>query len=530
MEKENQIIEPKLIRKRLSKLKLRLKQVANAWTVYDYEAFLSFYVRIMPKIMNAERCTIYIIEMGTEKIWSVFGTGIEKMQIQPPRKGSIAGETISSGKGIIKNDLDKSEGYHSQVDAKTGFVTRNIVCYPIRNLTGYSVTGAIQILNKKSGSFTKENMDLLGEVANYLSTSIESILLNQEILRISSQLNNEYERFDKGYLLDTPFIAESPKIQEVLDKVHLVSDTPVNVLIQGENGTGKELIARMIHEQGMRRDASFVAVNCAAIPENLMESEFFGYEKGAFTGAFQQRKGRFEEANGGTLFLDEIADMPLSIQPKFLRIIQEGEGSRLGSNRLIRYDLRIICASNKDLRNEIEKGNFREDLFFRLFSVEINLPALRQRKEDIVPLSMAFIEDICKLFNKKTAGFSSDILNLFENYHWPGNIRQLRQEIERLVVLTPTGEQILPDKCSSELLAAANGICSSDLNFKDSLPDKVKELEIKLISGALKKTGGNRLKAANLLGITRQGLYKKLKRYGIGGANNKRHITLNGNL
>lgn len=515
MGKTPQKIKPILIRRRLAELKHRLKQVANAWTVDDYEAFLDFYVQILPKIMKAERCTIYIIEMGTDKICSMFGTGIRKEQIQPPRKGSIAGEVISTGKGTIKNDLETSPGYHTQMDAKTGFVTINSLCYPIKSLTGHGVTGAIQVLNKKGGPFIPQDMVQLEAVADYLSISIESIILNQEILRISNQLNKEYERFDKGYLIDTPFIADSPAMQEVIDEVESVSDIPVNVLIQGENGTGKELIARMIHEGGDRRDGSFVAVNCSAIPENLMESEFFGYEKGAFTGAAQRRKGRFEEASGGTLFLDEIADMPFSIQPKFLRAVQEREGSRLGSNKLIRYDLRILCATNKDLKAEIKKGNFREDLFFRLFSVEIRMPSLRARKKDIVPLSMAFLEDTCKLFNKKVAGFSPDVLDLFENYRWPGNVRQLRHEIERLVALTPAGELITPHKCSPEIHGPKDDILSDDLDLDNPLVHQVQQLEIRLISKALQQTGGNRLKAAKLLGITRQGLYKKMKRYQI---------------
>ncbi|MBU0987314.1 MAG: sigma 54-interacting transcriptional regulator, partial [Proteobacteria bacterium] len=237
---------------------------------------------------------------------------------------------------------------------------------------------------------------------------------------------------------------------------------------------------------------------------------------GAFTGAVQRRKGRFEEANAGTLFLDEVADMPLSIQPKFLRVMQEKEGSPLGSNKLVKYDFRVISASNKDLKTQLQNGNFREDLFFRLFSVEIRLPPLRKRKGDIITLCMAFLEDICNLFNKNIAGFSSDVLNLFENYDWPGNVRQLRHEIERLVALTPVDEFITLDKCSRELLSTNNGIQPSHLNFKIPLANQVEALEIKLISKALEETGGNRIKAANLLGITRQGLYNKLKRYGIG--------------
>ncbi|MBL7181080.1 MAG: sigma-54-dependent Fis family transcriptional regulator [Desulfobacterales bacterium] len=189
--------------------------------------------------------------------------------------------------------------------------------------------------------------------------------------------------------------------------------------------------------------------------------------------------------------------------------------NRLGSNELIRYNLRIICASNKDLRAEIHKGNFREDLFFRLFSVEIRLPALRERKGDIVPLSMSFLEDISNLFGKKIAGFSPEVLNVFENYSWPGNIRQLRREIERLVALTPQGELISPDKCSPELLTPPNQTLPESVRLDDSLGHQVQLLETRLIAKALQETAGNRLKAATLLGITRQGLYKKMKRYQI---------------
>lgn len=515
MNDRSKILKPLQIRNHLTKLKNRLRRAANSWTVDDYESYLDFYIRILPKILNAERCTIYIIEMGTEKICSMFGTGIQKMQIQPPREGSIAGEAISTGKGIIKNNLDESEGFHTQVDAQTGFVTRNSICCPIKSLTGHGVTGAIQLLNKHDGSFIEEDMLLLEKVAEYLSTSIESIMLNQEILRISNQLNKEYERFDRRFLLDTPFIAESPAIQEALDLVESVSNTPVSVLIQGENGTGKELIARMIHESSDRRDGPFVAVNCSTIPESLMESEFFGYEKGAFTSAVYRRKGRFEEAAGGTLFLDEISDMPISIQPKFLRAIQEEEGSRLGSNELIQYDFRILCASNRDLKTQLKAGAFREDLYFRLFSVEIRVPALRDRKADIIPLSTTFLDDICSRFDKTVKDFSPEVLKLFENYSWPGNVRQLRREVERLVALTPSGEVIMPDKCSPELLSNNGGYSPDPLTLGSSLPEQVKQLEIELINKALRETSGNRAKASSLLGITRQGLYKKLKRYGI---------------
>ncbi|MFC1837894.1 sigma 54-interacting transcriptional regulator, partial [Thermodesulfobacteriota bacterium] len=427
-------------------------------------------------------------------------------------------EVISSGKGVLVNDLEtRNGGFHTNVDGETGYSTRNMICAPIKSASTHGVTGAIQVLNKRlQGSFAKEDLAQLEEVANYLALSIENIIINQEIIRISSQMNREYERFEKDLSIDTLFIAESPAMREVLDLARLVSNTPVNVLLQGENGSGKELIARMIHEASDRRDKPFVAVNCASIPEHLMESEFFGYEKGAFTGADHSRKGRFEEAEGGTLLLDEIADMPLTIQPKFLRAIQEGEGSRLGSNKLIKYDFRIISATNKDLRKELEENRFREDLFFRLFSVEIRLPPLHDRKEDIVPLALAFLEEVSRRFNKKIAAFSPELLNLFEDYTWPGNVRQLRSEVERLVALTPEGSMIGPEKCSRELLSLSPPPRRRDDTITSlSIPDQVKSLEMKLIEKALADSNGNRVKAAEALGITRQGLHKKMKRYQI---------------
>lgn len=509
---------PELIRQRLTSLKFRLEQAIHAWTIDDYWALLEFYVDILPVIVPAERCTIFILEMGTEKICSMIGTGLQKMRIEPPKDKSIAGKVISTGQPMIAQDLDRSYGYHTEVDARTGFVTRNMVCAPIKSLTGHGVTGALQVLNRKDRkAFTAEDLDRVNDIAKHLSISIESILLNREIFRISSQLNREVERVDSGYFRDIPFIAESPAMKDILHQVRLVSATPVNVLIQGENGTGKELIARMIHEESNQREQPFVAVNCAAIPENLVESEFFGYEKGAFTGAQTTRRGYFEEASGGTLFLDEVADMPLSIQPKFLRAIQESEGYRLGSNRLITYNLRIISATNKDLKQEVDVTRFREDLFFRLFSVEIHVPPLRERKEDIAPLAFAFLEDVCRRFEKKVAGYSSEVLNLFETAHWPGNVRQLRREIERMVVLTPDGEPITLDKCSKELVKSVSKTVTeaSSGSLYLPLPEQIRSLEVSLIHKALQEAGGNRTRAAELLGITRQGLHKKIKRYGI---------------
>ncbi len=502
------------VSQKLNDLKMRFEQVNRVWTVNDYESLLKFYIEIVPKIMDTELCSIFFVEPNTGRLCLKYSSDLKENEIIAPNEGTVVGEAISSAKFIISNDLEKSS-YHKELVSKTKFMTRNLICAPIKSLTKKGITGAIEVLNKNGGGrFTSKDGELLQEIADYLSMALENIQLNQEILQISNWLNCE---IDKIWKEDVEFIAKSSVMKNVLNTVRLVSKSPVNVLIHGESGTGKELIARMIHKGSNRKDKRFVSVNCAAIPENLMESEFFGYEKGAFTGAVSSKKGFFEEANGGTLFMDEIREMPMVIQPKFLRVLQEGEGYRLGSNKPVRYDLRIISATNKDLHKEVENSMFREDLFYRIFSVDIYIPPLRERCEDIFPLTLFLINDVSKRFKKRIAGFSPEVLDFFEGYHWPGNVRQLLHEIERMIALTPEGGPVSLIHCSQELQNWRNSYSITDIKNQPSfsLSEKIKEVEIEYIKYALLETGGNKRHASKLLGITRQGLNKKINRYKI---------------
>ena len=505
-------------RTHLNNLKSKLTEVSGTWSSEDYRAFITFYSRILPDLMGTERCTIFIIEQSENKICSIFGTGLEEEQIEPPVDASIVGQVIQSGKSLIENNPGP-DGYHVSLAETTGFVSKNLICSPITTMSGNRIIGAIQLLNKLNDEpFTSEDLDRLDEIAHFLSLSIESVILNQEILTLASSIGQEVDRFTEDMVSGTTLIAESPAMREVINMVNVISSTPVNVLIQGENGTGKELIAQMIHERGDRREKPFVPVNCACIPESLVESEFFGHERGAFTGADKSRRGLFESAEGGTLFLDEIGEMPLMIQPKILRAIQEGEGSRLGSGRMIQYDLRLISASNRDLGHEIKEGRFREDLFFRLFSVEIIIPPLRERKEDILPLAHYFLKQTNERFGKTVIGFSTAVMGLFEKYPWPGNVRQLQKEVERLVALTENGQIIVPERCSRELHSffTNSNKRRRETDFHDlSIPAQTKRLEVDLIKKALHQTNGNKSKASELLKITRQGLLKKIKRYEV---------------
>jgi two-component system, NtrC family, response regulator AtoC len=317
-------------------------------------------------------------------------------------------------------------------------------------------------------------------------------------------------------------IGESPQLQEVFKVIDKVADTPSTVLITGESGTGKELVASALHGASSRRQQPFIKINCAAIPHNLLESELFGYERGAFTGAVTSKPGRFELADGGTLFLDEIGEIPVEMQVKLLRALQEGEFERVGGIKTTRVDVRLIAATNRDLQAEIEAGRFRKDLYYRLAVVPLLLPPLRERREDIPMLARHFVEKYNRKLNKRIEGISDEALAPLQAYGWPGNIRELENLIERVLLfadgplITPRdlpetmrqGSPQAPAPSHAEMPAGEGGL-------KDIVRMKAAELEKDLISKALEETGGNVTRAARLLQISRKSLQTKMKEFGL---------------
>jgi two-component system response regulator HydG len=284
------------------------------------------------------------------------------------------------------------------------------------------------------------------------------------------------------------------------------------ILILSESGTGKELIANAIHQNSLRKDKSFVKVNCAALAENLLESELFGHEKGAFTGAVVRRLGRFEQADSGTMFLDEIGDMSLATQAKILRVLQEGEFERLGGEKTIRTDVRIIAATNKILEEEVSEGNFRKDLFFRLSVVPVHLPTLRERKEDIPALAEHFLKKYAEKNNRLLRGFAPAAMDLLMRYDWPGNVRELENVVERAVILSME-EFILPDSLPHNIKQSA---VEPNTSATDALVGRsIKDVEKELILNTLEQSGNNITRAAEILGLTRRGLQYKLKEMNI---------------
>jgi DNA-binding NtrC family response regulator len=344
--------------------------------------------------------------------------------------------------------------------------------------------------------------------------------LELRIARALRQQNLEVENVELRQQLDSRFrmenvIGESPAMKEVLEIVQQVAVSPATVVLLGESGTGKELIAKNIHQLSPRARQPMVTVHCAALSPTLLESELFGHEKGAFTGAHERRIGRFEQAQGGTLFLDEIGEIDASIQIKLLRFLGERTFERVGSNKTLSADVRLIAATNKNLDELVKAGSFREDLFFRLRVVEIRLPPLRERPEDIPLLAQAFLREFARENDKPVSKFSPEAMDLIMRHAWPGNVRELRTAVEHAVVLCKS-DKITPRDLPPSA-RQANGAPAVAAPARASTDLSVKEAEKQLIIRALKATNGNRTLAAKKLGMSRRTLYRKLTEYGLEG-------------
>ncbi|HHT9159515.1 MAG TPA: sigma-54-dependent transcriptional regulator, partial [Candidatus Brocadiaceae bacterium] len=370
-------------------------------------------------------------------------------------------------------------------------------------ITGYgTVETAVDAMQKGAATYLLKPINI-----NHLRAEVNKLVEKQYLIRSNKELHKQLdERFGLSGI-----IGNSPKIQKILNVVNQISATTATILITGESGTGKELISKIIHNNSPRKNNPLVILNAAAIPENLLESELFGHEKGSFTGALYQRKGKFEYAHHGTLFLDEIGDMPLSTQVKLLRVIEDGIITRVGSNESIEVDVRLIAATNQDLEKLIKEGKFREDLYFRLNVVSIKLPPLRERKEDIPLLIDVFLREFLQTHNKTISYISPEARKILCNYPWPGNVRELKNCIESMVVVGTKNTLDIEDIPEHILQRSDKTPASPSLLGGITM----EEAERELIKNTLATVGGNREEAAKMLGIGERTLYRKLDRYGL---------------
>jgi two-component system response regulator HupR/HoxA len=382
-------------------------------------------------------------------------------------------------------------------------------------ITSSDAKSAVDKVKKFSGRFYTEMKELVYIAADEVATFHTEISKREErIMDLNSELGNKYRYHN--------LIGKSKKMQQVYHLLSKVANSESSILIQGENGTGKEMVAKAIHYNSPRKDSVFMAVNCSAFNDNLLDSELFGHVKGAFTGAIKDKKGVFEVANGGTLFLDEIGDTSPSMQVKLLRILQEGTFMPVGATTPKKVNVRVIAATNKNLKEMIAKGEFREDLFYRINVINVALPSLRERQEDIPVLMDFFLQKRCEETGVSLKTFSKKCLEKMLDYHWPGNVRELQNEVERLVVLAGEDKMITPDMLSARILESgeSHGHSSSSsflkgVNTNGSLKDALEELEILMIREGLKRCAFNKSKLAKELGISRAGLIMKVEKYGL---------------
>lgn len=476
---------------------------------FDLEKNLFSVLEILSKELDMRRGSIFILDKKTEEISIVAAYGLtqEEMSRGRYRIGEgIVGKVIESGQPMFIPDIEKEPQFLNKTGSRPNKKGISFLCVPIKiedEVLG--VISADRIYSEEQGE-VDDDLRVLSIVASLIGQFLklwESYrFIEDENLILRAQLKDRYN-FPN-------LVGQSPSFQSVLKTVMKVAGTDATVLLFGESGTGKELIAKTIHFQSKRSKGPFVAINCAAIPENLLEAELFGSEKGAFTGAVK-RIGKFEQANGGTIFLDEVGELPLSLQPKILRVLQERTVEPLGSTKSLKIDVRIISATNKDLSEEIKRGSFREDLFWRLNVIPIYIPPLRERREDIPLLVDYYLRSFCNIY-KKSVKIDDEAMKLLLSYDWPGNVRELANTIERLVVMTESNKikvYDLPDTVRGVIKVKTN------LSGQLKLPTEVEELERIRIMDTLPKFNFNLRKTAQALGLTERQLNYRIKKYRI---------------
>jgi len=417
-----------------------------------------------------------------------------------------AGDCKTALKKMTENDIDvvlcdvrlpDGNGVEFIIELKKKYPLVEVIL-----LTAYgNIPDGVKAI--KNGAFdyiTKGDEN--NKIVPLIYSAVEKVELAKRVQHLEKQLENKYS-FEN-------IIGKSELIQNAIELSKKVAESDTSVLLTGETGTGKEVFAQAIHHASSRKSRNFVAINCSAFSHDLLESEFFGHKAGAFTGAIKDRKGLFSEANNGTIFLDEIGELATDLQVKLLRVIETGELIKVGDNKLIKTDVRIIAATNKDLRNEIEKGNFREDLFYRISVFQIKLPALRERIIDIEPLAYHFLHLFAAKSRKRIEKISTDCLNKLRQHQWNGNTRELRNVIERCVILAD-GNEITAELLPIEI----QNITESFLDNQSFLNIDLNTVEKQHIKRILKYTNGNKTKAAELLGIALTTLYRKLSEYNI---------------
>jgi transcriptional regulator with GAF, ATPase, and Fis domain len=456
------------------------------------------------RLLQADRASIFLWDRPNHTLVGRPALGLPNGELRIPDDHGAVGQVIQSGAPCRVDAAMNPDAIDRKVDSQLGYHTRTLLCVPLRSRSG-ELLGAFELINKLSGAFTREDEEALGELATHAAVALENAQDRQQLISANRQIADEAASRVR-------LIGESPAIEALRSIIRRVADTDLAVLILGENGTGKEVVAQSIHYLSRRRDQPFVALNCAAIPETLAESELFGHEKGAFTDAKQARAGKFELAAGGTLFLDEIGDLSLSGQGKLLRVLDERIIVRVGGSTPIHTDARLLAATNQNLAEMVREKRFREDLYFRLNVVSLDLPPLRQRGDDLLLLAEQFLADFCRRARRTIPRFSAAARKRLLEHTWPGNVRELRNLMERLAYLS-TGERIEADELAFILAPGKQTPLVADLDRP--LAEATDRFQTEYVRRQIEQSGGNMSLAATRLGLHRSNLYRKMRQLGM---------------
>ncbi|HXV82989.1 MAG TPA: sigma-54-dependent Fis family transcriptional regulator, partial [Candidatus Binatia bacterium] len=444
----------------------------------DLGALLDLIANEATKLMEADRASLFLLDRERGELWSKVALGAREIRFDA-RLG-IAGAVALTGQTINVEDARNDPRFYREIDLQTGYSTRNLLALPLRNHEG-EIIGTFEVLNKKTGSFGKEDEEILKALAAQAAIAIETAQLVEEMKRNRDLLQEENAQLWKeveGRFATQNIIGTSQKIHAVLRLIDQIGNSSVNVLITGESGTGKELAAKAVHYKSLRARKPFVALNCAALPESLVESELFGIERGVATGV-ERRLGKFEAADGGTLFLDEIGDLSLTAQAKLLRVLQEKMVEHVGGRKPIPVDVRILSATNKNLEAEIPKGTFRQDLYYRLKVIHIQMPPLREIQDDIPGLANYFLANYCREMKREPVNLTPEATSACMNYPWPGNVRELENEMKRLVL--SVSANTVEKRDLSEAIGKSSTEAAPSLSTPGCLREVVSEIEKRMI-------------------------------------------------
>ena len=511
-EDEDQRIDGRHYRRRIQELTLLFEISRILDRSLKLDQIISPVLEAVAQHMDMHRGTVFLLnrQTGEIRISAAYGlTPGEQAKGRYKLGEGITGRVFESGEPIIVPDISDEPEFLDKTGARSGVRSAAYICVPIK--IGQETCGALSSDRLFGGDVSlDEDVRLLSIIASMIAGAVQLRRDSEEVQRQLEEENSRLQAALRESFQPPNMIGNTREMKEVYTLLRQVSPSEATVLIRGESGTGKELIANALHCNSPRSGRSFVKVNCAALPEGIIESELFGHEEGAFTGALKTRKGRFEMAHGGTIFLDEIGELPPHIQVKLLRVLQEREVERVGGTETIAVDVRIIAATNRHLEEEIAQGVFREDLYYRLNVFPVHLPPLRERRGDITLLADHFVEKYTKKNRKPVKRISSSAIDLLSIYHWPGNVRELENCIERAVLLS-TDEVIHAYHLPPSLQSAE----STGTGLATTLPEALDKLEEELIRDALKSSRGNRAEAARHLGISERIMGLRVEKFGI---------------